>query len=128
SPRYAGAAAPFRCRRTCSLHRVLDYYSQRVDDLRATALLHLKNSLGVRRERLRGRQQELASLSPLATLARGYALVQHAISSSVISHIEDVRRGDAFYVRVTDGNFAGRVTGPKKGVQGWMNSSPSKRR
>ncbi len=107
--------------------RYLDRYRQRTDELTRAASVYLGNSLAISSERLRGRELELASLSPLATLSRGYALVQQSTTGEVVSHIEQVQRGDAIDIKVSDGQFKGRVTGSKKGLQGWMNSFPSKK-
>ena len=89
--------------------------------------MHLGNLLSISREKLRGRELELGSLSPLATLGRGYALVQHSATGEVVSHIEQVHRGDAIDVKVSNGQFKSRVTGSKKGLQAWMNSFPLKK-
>lgn len=107
--------------------RYLDRYRQRTDELTRAASVYLGNSLAISREKLRGRELELASLSPLATLSRGYALVQQSTTGEVVSHIDQVQRGDAIDIKVSDGQFKGRVTGSKKGLQGWMNSFPSKK-
>jgi len=106
----------------------LDRYCQRIDELTRGASMHLGNLLSISREKLRGRELELGSLSPLATLGRGYALVQHSATGEVVSHIEQVHRGDAIDVKVSDGQFKSRVTGSKKGLQAWMNSFPLKKR
>lgn len=107
--------------------RDLDRHRQRTDEFTRAASVYLGNSLTISREKLRGRELELASLSPLATLSRGYALVQQSVTGEVVSHIDQVQRGDAIDIKVSDGQFKGRVTGSKKGLQGWMNSFPSKK-
>jgi len=108
--------------------RNLDRYRQRIDEVSRAASAHLMSALALSREKLRGRELELASLSPMATLTRGYALVQHSVTGSVVSRIDQVQRGDSIDIKVSDGQFKGRVTGSKKGLQGWMNSYPSKKR
>jgi len=90
--------------------------------------MHLRNLLAISKERLRGRELELASLGPLATLGRGYALVQQSATGEVISSISQVERGDTIDIEVSDGEFKGKVTGPKKGLQAWMNGFLSKKR
>ncbi|MGB2800231.1 MAG: exodeoxyribonuclease VII large subunit [Dehalococcoidia bacterium] len=107
--------------------RYLDRYRQRTDELTRAASVYLGNSLTISREKLRGRELELASLSPMATLSRGYALVQQSTTGEIVSHIDQVQRGDAIDIKVSEGQFKGRVTGSKKGLQGWMNSFPSKK-
>jgi exodeoxyribonuclease VII large subunit len=106
----------------------LDRNRQRIDELARVASMHLSNFLTINRERLRSQELKLDSLSPLATLGRGYALVQHSASGEVISSVAQVQRGDAIDIKVSDGQFKGRVTGSKKGLQAWMNNFPSKKR
>jgi len=111
-----------------ALSREFAQYRQRIDELTRVSSMHLGNLLTISQEKLRGRELKLGSLSPLATLERGYALVQHAATGEVISRIDHVHRGDAIEVKVSDGQFKSRVTGSKKGLQAWMNSFPSKKR
>jgi exodeoxyribonuclease VII large subunit len=111
-----------------ALSREFAQYRQRIDEFTRVASMHLGNLLTISQEKLRGRELKLGSLSPLATLERGYALVQHAATGEVISRIDQVHRGDAIEVKVSDGQFKSRVTGSKKGLQAWMNSFPSKKR
>jgi len=110
-----------------TLSGALGRYWQRIDELTRAASMHIRNLLTISRERLRGRELELASLSPLATLERGYALVQHSATGEVIAHISQVERGDAIDIKVSDGQFKGRVTGSKKGLQAWMSGFPLKK-
>jgi len=110
-----------------NLARGMESYRQRMDEVSRATSVHLRNALALSKERLRGRELELASLSPMATLTRGYALVQHSVTGSVVSRLDQVERGDTIDVKVSDGQFKGRVTGSKKGLQGWMNSYPSKK-
>ena len=107
------------------LTRYLDLFRQRLDELTRTVSTCLTGSLAISHERLRARELELASLSPLGTLRRGYALVQQSSTGAVVSRLEQVQRGDTIDVKVSDGQFRSRVTGSKKGLQGWMNSLPS---
>jgi len=106
----------------------LDRHRQRIDELTRATSIHLRNFMIISREKLRGRELKLASLSPLATLRRGYALVQHSATGTIISLITQVERGDAIDIKVSDGQFRSRVTGSKKGLQAWMNGFPLKKR
>jgi exodeoxyribonuclease VII large subunit len=54
--------------------------------------------------RLDGLIARLASLGPLATLARGYAIVRRE-DGTVIRSVRAVAPGDAFTVRLADGEF-----------------------
>ncbi|WP_026815871.1 exodeoxyribonuclease VII large subunit [Arenimonas composti] len=53
----------------------------------------------------------LESLSPLATLARGYALVQRADDGRIVREADDVAVGDAVHARLAEGRLRLRVEG-----------------
>jgi exodeoxyribonuclease VII large subunit len=63
--------------------------------------------LSTRMERIDSRRQQLVTLSPNATLARGYALV-HA-DDGLIVRAADAHSGDHLRVQMTDGSFGARV-------------------
>jgi exodeoxyribonuclease VII large subunit len=111
-----------------ALSREFDRSRQRIDEYTRAITLSIGNFLTISREKLRGRELTLSSLSPLATLGRGYALVQHSATGDVIYTIDHIHRGDAIEVTVSDGQFSSKVTASKKGLQAWMNSFPSKTR
>ncbi|MBI2760104.1 MAG: exodeoxyribonuclease VII large subunit [Chloroflexi bacterium] len=58
---------------------------------------------------LGGRYAQLHALSPLSTLARGYAVVQHAPDGPVIARAGEVAAGDRLRVSVADGEFEAAV-------------------
>lgn len=64
-------------------------------------------------ERLSRRSAELAhrlnSASPLATLARGYAIVSRVQDGNIVRGIADVRPGETLDTRLADGRFTSRV-------------------
>lgn len=78
---------------------------QRVDDLTAAALGHFVQDMTLRRERLAGLAARLESLSPLATLARGYAVVRQRESGQVVTSVDQVSPGAPLSIRVADGSF-----------------------
>lgn len=86
----------------------LDSYRQRAD----TWLARLDQSIGRRLERdlsrLQVAQARLAAVSPLATLARGYAIVRH-VDGRLVRRVSDVSGGDNLQVQVADGAFGVRV-------------------
>jgi exodeoxyribonuclease VII large subunit len=61
------------------------------------------------REHLARTAQALDTLSPLATLARGYAILEKPASGAVIRNASDVRRGDAVRARLAHGALDCRV-------------------
>jgi exodeoxyribonuclease VII large subunit len=94
-----------RAWRQASPRSRLDRNRQRVDEFQRIATLHL-DGLGKR----------IANLDPQATLQRGYAIVSLHPSGGIVRSKTQVKAGDAIAVRVSDGQFAGRVedTGSKE--------------
>jgi len=90
---------------------------QHTDELHATMSIQVKNILTVNVEKLHGQEFKLNSLSPLATLERGYALVQNQPSGAIISSVSQVKSNDTIKVQVSDGHFRSRVTDVKRGTQ-----------
>ncbi len=93
------------------LHRRLRYHSparriandrQRVDGLSRRAVAALQHRLELRRARLTGLSQKLESLSPLAVLRRGYAVVTRADDERLVHSGDQVTGGDGLRVRVSD--------------------------
>jgi exodeoxyribonuclease VII large subunit len=78
---------------------------QRVDDLVGRAEAAARHSLVLRRERLGGLTGRLAAISPLGTLERGYAIVRHDETETIVRSVAQVAPGDALTVRVADGAF-----------------------
>jgi exodeoxyribonuclease VII large subunit len=107
------------------LSGTIDRCRQQADDTVSLAGTHLDNIVGRYKERLLVQELALDSLNPLATLGRGYALVQHAGNGEVVSSITQVERGDSLDIKVSDGQFGGRVSGSKKGLQACMKGFPS---
>jgi len=87
----------------------LDRYRQRLDELAATALARLRHHLTVQRERLAARAAQLAALSPLATLTRGYAIVRERETGHIVKQVQQVRHGLALKIQVSDGEFGAEV-------------------
>jgi exodeoxyribonuclease VII large subunit len=82
---------------------------QRVDELLIRAQTWLRHDLALQGERLGGLWAQLESLSPLATLDRGYALVHHSDAGQLITRVGQVRTGDELEVHVSDGKFGVRA-------------------
>ena len=61
-----------------------------------------------RQSRLQGLARSLSAISPLATVARGYAILQHP-DGRVVRSVGDVTTGDAIDARVADGTLKLRV-------------------
>ena len=82
---------------------------QRVDELSRRELSAQAHRLDLEAARLKGLEEHLLALSPLAVLGRGYAVVTKA--ERVVVSRSQVREGDGIHVRVRDGEFDARVSG-----------------
>jgi exodeoxyribonuclease VII large subunit len=89
----------------------VDAHRQQVDDLTQRATRATTHRLALHRSGLAGSRSRLASLSPLATLERGYAVVRQADTGVVVRSVGQVRAGDPLAIQVRDGEFDA-VTGP----------------
>jgi exodeoxyribonuclease VII large subunit len=87
----------------------IDSARQGVDELLIRAQTRLRHVLALQGERLGGLRARLESLSPLATLDRGYALVRQRETGQLVTRVEQARTGDELGVRVSDGEFGVRV-------------------
>jgi exodeoxyribonuclease VII large subunit len=83
---------------------------QRVDDMLSRTEAAVRHDLTLRHERLGGLMGRLAGISPLRTLERGYAIVRHRTTATVVHSVEQVAPGDALSIHVTDGDFEAEVT------------------
>ena len=81
---------------------------QRVDDLQARSASALGYRVSLDRQRLRGLSQALNTISPLAVLQRGYAIVTGP-DGALIRTTAQARPGDRLSIRVGDGSFAASV-------------------
>ena len=61
------------------------------------------------RQALQANGEKLHAVSPLATLARGYAIVSRAQDGNILRTIADVDKGVAVEIRLTDGLLIGQV-------------------
>lgn len=76
---------------------------QRVDDLGRTAEATIRQLVQQKSSHFDGLAGKLHSLSPLATLARGYAICQLAASQEVVRSVNQALPGSKLLVRVSDG-------------------------
>jgi len=66
------------------------------------------------KQRLKLADRALASLSPLATLERGYAIVQRSDGGALVTDAAQVKRGTAIDVRLARGSLAATVDDTNK--------------
>jgi exodeoxyribonuclease VII large subunit len=95
-----------------SLARQIARARQRVDEAERALALRAQHALSLRRERVRAVAMRLHALSPLLTLARGFAVVRHEPGGQVVTSVGAVSPGQRLSVRVADGAFAA-VVGPQ---------------
>jgi exodeoxyribonuclease VII large subunit len=85
---------------------------QRVDAATASLALRFDHSLSLRREALRAQALRLHALSPLLTIARGYAIVRREPGGAVVASVAQVAPGDGLSILLEDGRIAA-VAGPR---------------
>lgn len=86
----------------------LDAAGERLAALRGRADALIVQVLRNRRTAVDTRSLQLASLSPVAVLERGYAMVHNA-AGQPLAAVADAYPGDALTIRVRDGAFAAEV-------------------
>lgn len=84
---------------------VLNQRRQQLDDLTEMLRARMVYLLSLRTERLRGQALRLHSLSPLLTIARGYAVVRREGDQVVISSTSQVQTGEHLTIQVRDGSI-----------------------
>ena len=89
--------------RYASPERRIQSERQRVDELARRTYSSLAYRLQVQSTHVNGLQKRLAALSPLAVLARGYAVVTRKDDGSVVSRV--AQASGTMNVRVSDGEF-----------------------
>ncbi|GAB4501034.1 MAG: exodeoxyribonuclease VII large subunit [Anaerolineales bacterium] len=98
-----------------SPRRQLAIASQRLDDVQRRAARGIFQRLQLEKTRLRGTQQRLESLNPLAILRRGYAVVTDSLGKVIVS-AKQAPAGSLLALRVAEGQFKARVEEPGGGV------------
>lgn len=78
---------------------------QQLDEATERLQTHMQHSISLRNERLRGVALQLHSLSPLLTIARGYAVVRREADQSIVRSIQQVENGDQLTIQVQDGRI-----------------------
>ena len=99
-------------RMQATLARIVPDARQRVDELSGRAEGAVRLRIGRERELLAANAARLDALSPLAVLARGYSVTQHA--GNVVRSVDDVATNDAVDIILKDGRIAARVQSTKK--------------
>jgi exodeoxyribonuclease VII large subunit len=87
----------------------LERLQQRLDDTSALLQARMQHILSLRTERLRGVALRLHALSPLLTIARGFAVVRRDSDQSVVTSTQQVHPDDELTIQVTDGHIHAQV-------------------
>ena len=87
----------------------LERLQQRLDDTSALLQARMEYILSLRMERLKGIALRLHSLSPLLTIARGFAVVRRDSDYSLVTKTQQVNVGDELTIQVTDGQIHAQV-------------------
>jgi exodeoxyribonuclease VII large subunit len=88
-----------------SPQRLLERQHQQLDDTAALLQTRMEHLLSLQRERLRGLSLGLHSLSPLLTIARGYAIVRREGDARIVTSIAQVQAGERLAIQVVDGQI-----------------------
>ncbi|MGY0505350.1 exodeoxyribonuclease VII large subunit [Luteimonas sp. e5] len=86
----------------------LDALAQRLRSLQDRPQALVLARLRWQQQRLTGLARALEAVSPLATVARGYAILRHA-DGRVVRRVDDAAPGDALSARLADGELRLRV-------------------
>jgi exodeoxyribonuclease VII large subunit len=70
---------------------------------------NVEQRLVLHTERLRGTALRLHSLSPLLTLARGFAVVRQSADQRIVTSVQQVQPGDQLDIQVADGRICAQV-------------------
>jgi exodeoxyribonuclease VII large subunit len=84
---------------------LLERQQQQLDDTTALLQTRMQYILSLQQERLRGLALRLHSLSPLLTIARGYAIVRRERDAAVVTSIGQVQSGEKLTIQVIDGHI-----------------------
>jgi exodeoxyribonuclease VII large subunit len=83
----------------------LEQERQRLDEASGQLQRRVQQALVKQRERLQGAALRLHTLSPLLTMARGYAVVRHEGTGQLVNSVKQVEASDALDVQVRDGHI-----------------------
>ena len=87
----------------------LEQLQQRLDDTTALLQARMEHILSLRIERLKGLALRLHSLSPLLTIARGFAVVRREPDQALVTRTDQVHAEDSLIIQVTDGQIHAKV-------------------
>ena len=83
----------------------VDGLRRRVDDISQQAALAMSTGVGLRDQGVKTLETRLLVLDPVATLKRGFSVVEHQQDGELVSSLAKVRTGDQLKVTVSDGSY-----------------------
>jgi exodeoxyribonuclease VII large subunit len=89
-------------------------WRRRVDDVARSAGIALVNRLKLTRLQVENRQDRIRTLDPVATLRRGYSVVQKGTAGDVVTKAGQVEVGDSLSITVSDGIVEATAGGTAK--------------
>ena len=89
-------------------------WRRRVDDAARSAGIALVNRLKLTRLQVENRQDRIRTLDPVATLRRGYSVVQKGTAGDVVTNVAQVDVGDSLSITVSDGIVEATAGGTAK--------------
>jgi len=84
---------------------LVDRRRQQLDEVTERLQVRMKHILALHGARLRGTAAQLHSLSPLLTIARGYAVVRRDDDQAVISSVQQTQPGMKLTIQLQDGQI-----------------------
>ena len=92
-------------------------WRRRVDDIARGAELAVANRLKFTRMQVKNQEDRIRALDPVATLRRGFSVVQNQRDDQVVTSANQVADGDPLSITVSDGTIAatGGNAGPDSG-------------
>ena len=89
----------------------------RLDDLIGRASANVAHTNELTKEFLNGLTQKIAALSPNATIARGYSVLQRTLDGKIINSVKDVGFGENIAITVSDGMIDAKTVSSKNGTE-----------
>ncbi len=86
---------------------------QRADEAQRALTMRMGHLLELHAAHLRGSAMQLHALSPLLTIARGFAVVRREPDGAIVTSVTQAPPGSGLSIRVADGTFAA-VAGPRR--------------
>jgi exodeoxyribonuclease VII large subunit len=86
---------------------------QQVDDMLRRVSERMTHTIELRRARLQGLTEQLAMLSPAATLRRGYAVVRRAADGQIVKRADQVQAGERLTLTLPEGQLTVEVVDPQ---------------